>query len=212
MPFLRRRKIVRPARAARARANWARKRLARARVNKFRQPVQYFKRSAYTAGWITASNSSDQVVSFEFALSGLPSYTEFTTLYDQYMIKGAKFTLIPRFNVANSANVDLPSQVFSILDFDGTPPTTLNQMMQYENLKMTRGTDLHKRYLKPAVLPQVYNGITTGYSMKKNVWLDCSNDSIPHYGATVCIPQVNSLESIKYDLKVELYLAFKNVR
>lgn len=204
-------------RAAAIRARLRRKRLARGRIGRFRQTIQYFKRSSYTPNWVQTSNVADVFKNLTVTLNGLPSSSEFTNLYDQYKIRGVKFTLIPRFNVAqatdgNTAPFQLPSQIYSVLDFDGNFPVTINDMFQYENLKMSRGTALHKRYFKPAVLPQVFNGITTGYSISKNMWIDCQNDAIPHYGSTICIPQVNATEPLGYDLKVDLYVAFKNVR
>lgn len=183
-------------------------------IGRVAQPVQFFKRSQYQNAWICSQIGSASFKNLEFKLSDVPQVTEFTTLYDQYCIKGVRFTLMPRYNV-NTPLTGTPQipQVWSILDFDGSFPTTQDGMLQYQNLKMTPGTGYHKRYLVPAISNAIFNGgITTAYSVKKRQWIDCSDPSVPHFGGTVMIPSVNADSESCWDIKVTYYLAFKNVR
>lgn len=180
-----------------------------ARMGGLRQPVQYFKRATYKINAITATSGGPSFVDFTFQLADVPNHTEFTALYDQYCIKGVKMEFIPRFNVANLG--DTIPELFSIVDYDGSAPSTEPGFLQYQNLKMTRGTQIHKRYLKPAVLPQVFQGVTTGYSIKKNQWIDSADDALPHYGVSTWLP-TSGANNPSWDLKVTYYLAFKNVR
>lgn len=185
------------------------------------QPVQFFKRTTYTNAFLTTSTTAPSFKDLEFKLSDVPNFTEFTALYDQYCIKGVKVVFMPRFNVALSNSIDplnypvssqIP-QVWSILDYDGANPTTQNAMLQYQNLKITKGTSYHNRYVIPAVVNEVYNSpTTTAYAPKKKVWLDSANTSVPHYGMTVMVPEANTSSSAAWDVKITYYLAFKNVR
>lgn len=194
--------------AMRARSKFMRNRMRRGRTG-IKQPVQYFKRVVYEETAILNNTVTDTIQSLTFSLDKVTNHTEFTALYDQYQIKGVKFTLIPKFS-ETIINDNVPP-TWSILDYDGSPPTNRTAMVQYQNLKTVPGNKWHSRYLKPAIAAAVYNGITTGYGERKNVWLDCNNDAIPHYGATVLLPPVVN-GPFSYDLKTTYYLAFKNVR
>lgn len=180
------------------------------------QPVHFFTRTTYTNAWIGAAAAVDTFKSINFRLADLPSYTEFTQLYDQYCIKGVKFTLMPRFNSSSPSTNPVVPQTWTILDYDngGADITSQNQMLQYQNLKMVPGTNYHKRYIVPAVDSEIYNGLLVSASApKKKQWLDCNNASVDHFGVRVMIPAVPvASESVYWDLKVKFYLAMKNVR
>ena len=205
-----------PPRALRARGRYLQRRLRRSRmprVGGVLQPVQYFKRSTYQTNWVLNDTINNTFKSLEFYLSSVPNHTEFTSLYDQYCIKKVVFTLIPKFNV--NTLTDIVPPVWSVLDYDGTFPTNQDGMLQYQNLHTTRGQTWHKRVLTPAILTNQYNGLTTAYTPKKGQFIDCQNDSVPHYGARIMLlPGVTggSETPFAYDLKTTYYLAFKNVR
>lgn len=190
----------------------------RPRKGGIRQPVQFFKRLTYTNAALVTSQLSPQFLNLTFTLQDVPNYTEFTALYDQYCIKGVKFTLMPRFNSALPApdvgtNVSSqPPQTWSVLDYDGGFPTTQTAMLQYQNLKMLPGTKWHSRYVVPAAQVEIFNGISTAYAPKKKLYIDTANPDVKHYGATIMVPEVNTSSSVTWDLKTTYYLAFKNVR
>lgn len=172
-----------------------------------------FKRTTYTTNWIVNDTINNTFKNLSFSLADVPNYTEFTTLYDQYSLRGVAFCLIPKFNV--NTMVDIVPPVWSILDYDGTFPTTSTAMLQYQNLHMVRGQKWHKRYLKPRCLGVVYNaGLTNANAPKKNQFIDTQDINVPHYGATIMLPPGNTGgdSPFAYDLKVTYYLAFKNVR
>lgn len=187
------------------------------------QPVQYFKRSVYLSGNIVTSVTSDTFTNQFFALSNVPNYTEFTNLYDQYKINAVKVTLIPRGNTAeitasSGASTVFQGQsvgVFSVIDYDDTAAlANINEACQYQNMKMTRATQQHSRYLKPRFnLLSITNQGTgaTGASQNTRGWLDCDYINVPHYGVKWALQQ-NVNYNLTYDVKIDYYLAFKNVR
>lgn len=184
-----------------------------------RQPVQFFKRSVYYSGWTANSTTTDIFVNYFGALSVLPNVSEFTSLYDQYRINGIKVTLIPRGNQSDigtaSGTVAQSVGVFSVIDYDDINPlTSLNQAMQYQNLKMTRSHQIHSRYFKPRILNSVLANAGTGAVANAGStrgWLDVTSDNIPHMGVKFVLQQSpNSVQT--FDVKIDYFLAFKNVR
>lgn len=189
-----------------------------------KQPVQFFKRTAYFNGIFQVGSAPLSQVA-QFRLSDVPGASEFTTLYDQYQIKAVKYTLIPKFtnmtlnvNPAGGAiNSAILGNVWSVIDYDDlTPALTLNQLLEYQNTKRTQMNKLHSRYFKPKVLTGIVNsaGVVLNNTAKKNQWLDCATSSTPHYGLKIWFDAVagTTTTEVQYDLVVKYYLAFKNVR
>lgn len=198
-------------------------------LNRTRQPIQFFKRSVFfpagTTGGIPNGQGqsvgvpADTFVSLVFRLGDLPNSSELTQLYDQYCVKAVKVHLMPKFDTANQTGTGTTpnaqhsmNRVFSIIDYDdNTNPSNLGEMMQYENLKTTKGISDHKRYLVPKMLTNAYGGIAaTHYMPKAKQWIDCTNATTPHYGLKFGFSAAGL--ALNYDLKVDYYVAFKNVR
>jgi len=151
-----------------------------------------------------------------FQLSSLPNYTEFTELYDQYMICGIRVELIPRFSSSDINPLDTYSTlpcVHSVLDFnDITGATGLDDMLQYMNYKRTRGNVIHRRYFRPAVLVQTVS-TGTGKSSKWGVWLDTSDATVPHYSFWYRADAAGSDgHPIYYDIYAKYYFKCRNVK
>lgn len=197
---------------------YARRRpMARGQVSRgVRQPVQYFKRALYRQDAFLVSSSVDTVGALTFQLSDLPNYTEFTNLYDQYSVRGIKLSLIPRFSQVSNVSATLGNnespQIFSAIDFDdSSPPNSANDLVQYQNCKITRGHKVHARYWKPSSLNAMYRSATsTGYNVRKGQWIDTSQADVPHYGFKFVMTKTQNI-TLVYDLHVEFYLAMKSV-
>lgn len=207
---------------------------ARSRIGRgIRQPVQFFKRSTWRTGFVTCPLGVVTNFKCEPTLADVPNYTEFTSLYDQYQIKGIKITLYPKFSevagvgeqtvggISGYGSLNLMGQIASVIDYDGISTTpSMNDLVQYQNLRITRGHQTHHRYFKPAVASSVFkntSALTSAYGMVKNKWLDCSNADVTHYGLYGIVDLSNLSPSflgvnVDYDVKVDYYLAFKNVR
>lgn len=181
------------------------------------QPVQYFKRTDYSSGFVTANSTGDVFATYVFQLGQVPDVGDFTQLYDQYQIKMIKWSLIPRGSSSDVGTGTTTGQlmgVFSCIDYDdNTNPSSIDEIAQYQNMKMTRSNQIHKRLLRPRV--RVAGISAAGTVVNTNpiagVWCDCNNTTIPHYGIKYALQQLpNGTQT--YDLKVDYYLAFKNVR
>lgn len=181
-------------------------------VGRIRQPVQYFKRSFISEGFITAPAGGPTFGTIQFTLNQLPNYTEFTQLYDQYKIKGVKVKLVPRYNVAD-INAQAISQLLTVLDYDdSTSPTAVSDLLQYQNMKMTMTNKIHQRYLAPRSNRNVAQPGPASPPAASPVkqWIDCGFPTVLHHGIKYAVT-AGSID-IKYDLYCTYYVAFKNVR
>lgn len=208
MPFLRKKfTSARPAYRRRAAPIRRRKMMG---VRKHTQPIHYFKRNTYTINYVTSNSGVDTFKNVAFALADLPNYTEFTNLYDQYQIQSIKYTILPRFNSVSIS--DGVPETWTIVDKDGTIPTSLSGFLQYQNLRIKRGASTHIRVFKPTPLVNVYNGLTAGYSSpSKSIWIDTANATVPHWGLGIATP-VSGTSDPAWDVRVEYRLAFKGVK
>lgn len=126
----------------------------------------------------------------ENQLSQLPNSSEFTALFDQYKIKKVEWTYMPRFdNVEVNTSIATPMpRIYTVIDRDdSSTPLTLNQMLQYADVKSTAFNKPVKVTYTPSLAASVYAGVTSGYSPKSNQWIDISVPSVSHYGHKVWI-------------------------
>lgn len=207
---------------------------SRRRTGGYRRPsrlsygTQYsFKRTMH-AGQVLVSQTDDAGTTYlgysgayTFKLSDLPNYTEFTNLYDQYKITGIAIEFRPTFSgldlnfSANSANGTLIPDIRSVVDLDDdTPIANENELLQYQNIKWTRGTKVHRRYFKPKFATEIFRtALTTGYRPSQG-YLDTSYPEIPHYGFKVWIDDTAATEASAwlYRVYVTYYVKFKGVK
>lgn len=188
-----------------------------------RQPVHYFKRTVVQEGAIVVDPTADAVGVIRFFLNELPNHTEFTSLYDQYMISGVNVKIVPRWNyVSNTtANVNWNGQLYSCLDYDDAVlPANLNTILQYQNVHMTRLTSVHKRFIKPKF--NMLGANTGGVAPVAPIitrpvrgFIDCTWDETQHNCIKFCIPQFATgvdIPVVKFDVIKTYYLKMKNVR
>lgn len=179
-----------------------------------KQPVQYFTRTSYQlSGYSIAAGGAAAGFARVFRLSAVPNASEFTNLYDQYQVKGVKISLIPRYTESTAGTAgSLIGNMWSAIDYDdASPPANVDTLLQYQNVKRTRLNQVHSRFIRPCIANEIFNtGIATAYAPKRNVWIDCTSDTVEHYGIKLWID--SSAAGVTFDVQVKFYLAFKNVR
>lgn len=188
--------------------------------------MHMFKRTTRLTD-VTASISSSGVLNnvataYQFNMNQLPNVSEFTTLFDQYKITGAKISFVPGGSVSNITPLSGQSlahsfgRVLSAIDYDDiNAPADENTMLQYGSLKITNPNATHTRWIKPKVLAAIYQSLTaTSYESRNAPWIDVGNPAAPHYGLKLWInaPVSPVAASITYNVYLTLYFACKNVR
>lgn len=208
---------------------WARKRVMRRRPA---PRVYFFKRTFRVGDAIVSYNATTGITSpiqnaLSFSLSQVPGSTEFTTLFDQYMIKGVRVNFQPLLtegiasSLSGSTNVWGFPKMSTVIDYDDTTvPATEDVLLQYGSLKQTGSFKEHTRYFKPKVRIASFDSgaAVTANVVKGNQWIDVANPNVPHYGLKVFHPgpiasgtPVTS-SSIAYSIYATVYIACKNVR
>lgn len=198
-----------------------RRRMSRSRIPRHSTIVHSFKRKMYHGTVTTTYGAGATLGALTFNLAALPNYTEFTSLFDEYRILGILVEFHPGVDSWSAepgvalTNMALP-QVRTIIDHteDGVP-SSFNDMYQYANCKMTRGTTIHKRFLRPNVLSQAFEStVSTAYSPKYKQWITTDDATTPHYGLKYGIDALPSasLGTLGYRVYVTYYFQCKSTK
>lgn len=219
MPFRPRRK---PARRPRRKVMNGRRRVVKAS-----KQVHHFKRTAListiTQSWNQTTGTGVNIAgAYTFSLSQLPNVSDFSNLYDQYKITGAKLSFTPGQTeyIGNVLSGQTGAQAFnkfhSVIDYDdAVVPSSENDLLQYGSLKSTQGGRTHTRFIKPKILQEVYrSAISTAYNPISNRFLDMNYTDVPHYGIKVwsSAPVSPASCALTYNVYLTLYFTCKNTR
>lgn len=141
-------------------------------------------------------------VGYSCTFADIRGYTDFTDLYDRYMITCVvlRFRLVNNPNCATSLN-NLDSAypannltwnttnwfpaMYYCKDYDDAAAETLEQLKERANCKriILQPNKMYKIVLRPAVTIQTYaTSTTTGYAPKWRNWIDMAQTDVPHYG------------------------------
>lgn len=135
---------------------------------------------------------------YNIKFNELPNFAEFVALFEHYKINKVKL----RFFYSNTnaqTNTHSAGYFYYLTDYnDDSNPTSFNQMLERDNCKVARMTDLNGRYFTQTLVPKVSNEIyktvaTTSYTTpSKNPYIDLTNDNgaTPHFGFKVGIDQL----------------------
>lgn len=189
---------------------YRKKRIYRKRRGMSAGKIYNFKRTQYLSNALVIPlGSSITFNAFSFNLASLPDVTNFTALFDQYMIKRIKWTLIPRTTDTSltTGAATYNTQTYSVIDWDDVNvPTSLNDLCQYQNMKATQGSKIHSRSFAPSV--RITAEGTTN-APKQYQWIDLANTTVPHYGIKCAFAQGSASQI--YDIRVDMSIAFKGV-
>lgn len=178
------------------------------------------------------TTKTEPAFSLSFSLDDLPNKTEFTTLFDQYMITGVmlQIKMIPVPESSGPLNVDPTSAttyynnnvnwyptIWYTPDHDDTTNLTLAQIKEYERvrhkvLSPRRETTI---MLRPTILTQLYRtSVTTGYGVSGRRFIDMGQTNVPHYGFKCVIDMEGQPPRRDFTFKInaKYYFRCKNVR
>jgi len=123
---------------------------------------------------------------YAFTLAQLPSFNEFTNLFDQYRVKKLTMHFIPR---NSTDSLDTPTtnagtgimRLLTAVDYDDQViPTTESQLLQYGSAQIA----LLQSPKSVSWVPRVKSTPSgaAGIVMPPAQWLDCGNPNVLHYG------------------------------
>lgn len=171
-----------------------------------------FKRFTGALGTVTIQSISDTFQAFNFSLDDLPSYTEFTALYDMYKINAVKVSFLPQMteniSLTSVNNPHAYTRFFSAIDYnDSTAPSSIDELRQYQTCKYTPILRPHKRYIyKPKILDSS--------NTSRSPWIATSSPSTNYFGLKIAVENMNSTTttSMDYVIEAKYYVSFKNVK
>lgn len=159
---------------------------------------------------------------FDFKLNTLPSYTEFTNLYDSYRITKIKMHWLPRMNIfsfdAYTATSTESPQLLTVVDTDdSTVPSSLDELLERETMRVHHFSKPFTITFKPKFSLAAWGGtLFTSYAEGgANQWIDVLSPGVPYFGVkvgTTTYSTNNSGENPVWDIITTYYLEFKKVR
>jgi len=131
--------------------------------------------------------ATDYHVGLGVSLSGLPSYDEFTKLFDQYRI--TRWEIFFSFDRESAEAGDAGTQrglpyLTVVRDFDDANVlTSLAAYSQYDPCYVKRlDQPIIKFIIVPHIAMAAYSGAFTSYANRQMQWIDVASSDVIHYG------------------------------
>lgn len=191
-------------------------RKARVPRKTFSSDVHYFKR--WTDGGTITGNAVNipYLGNFSYALGNLPNASEFTNLFDQYMISKVVTKMWLKIDPgAQAAGTASYPRLYVTRDFDtSTNPASLNDLRQYGRCKVIAFNPNRPITLvsKPNILSLSYtSAVQSNYTPRWNQWIDVGDPATVHYAWLYAI---DDLTNTNYRVTIEhtYYFKCKNTR
>lgn len=153
---------------------------------------------------------------YSFNLAQLPGVTDFSNLFDRYMITHVQLRFYLKIDPsAQTAATATYPKLYTVKEYDdSSTPTTLDQLREHNKCQVrvlfpNRPVIVN---IKPAVLSEVYRGVaTTSYTPKWKQWIDMENRDVPHYGLKWGIDDFTNT-NYKLDIEGKMWFACKDQR
>lgn len=184
------------------------RRFRRRRIPRPLSQVYRFRRIG-ALGTLTASAAAAVTGAYEFQLDQVPGYTDFTSIFSQYMISKVVVIFRPKVTETNPAShVDWLNDCMTLIDYDDAAAAVLGVFQDSSTMRIWHPTRVHKRIIKPRWLSNTYSAAIDGYNPKRG-WLSMANDDIPHYGLKYYIAQTNTATVMSWLVTVKYYIKFR---
>lgn len=182
--------------------------------------------SRFSAANTLDMTGTEQPLSFEFKLSDLYTYSEFTSLFDKYRLDKAVvyIQMISNPDAAMNTNVtntynsnNWYPKMWYINDHDDSATTSVAAIKERVGVKccVMRPNKVKKIVVKPACAVQLYRtATTTGYGPKYGQFIDMANSDVPHYGLKTVFDTLGIDPAGTYSFRYEwkLYFTCKDVQ
>lgn len=161
---------------------------------------------------LTGGATPNQVFdAYTFKLDNLQNSSEFTNLYDQFRIRGAKLYFMWSPHKGGGVVLDntLAPSMMIYNDYDDNTPGTEGEFKSRANCRNIRLTAnrTFTHYVKPAVLGAHYEAsLATGYSPKWGLRIDCADSPTLHYGTKFFVRAIDGLNCGQVVVRIKYYI------
>lgn len=178
-----------------------------ARDNKTYEVIQ-----TSSLGNVLGAGTTPQFASVIFNSANITQFSSFAAVFDQYWIKDVEVWLAPIGTMTSPSYTNtVAPEFYSVVDYDdGNVPTSVNALMEYSNVVVTRPTEGHYIKFRPHMQSFVL-GQANGYENIPSGWLDVASTTVYHYGVKLGLSALLSAADGFIDCKVRLTIQFKNV-
>jgi hypothetical protein len=181
-----------------------------------KKDVHYFKRS-FIGATITGNVAySPYTAGVFWTLGSLPNVSDFTNLFDRYMITYVKCFIHLKLDPSSqSATLATLPKLYYVRDYDdATTPSSINELREHS--KCTYRVMNPNRPIvigiKPATLALAYrSAVASTYSPKWKTWIDMATTDVPHYGLKLAIDDLTNT-NYKVDFEYKIWFACKDTR
>lgn len=150
-------------------------------------------------------------ISAAFRLSDLINASDITNLFDKYRLAWIKIKVYCTSTTATAGGTaQLPSLIWSLDEDDSSFPTvtTMREKMGAKQRMFYPGKPISIFIRNPRVQRQLDTSalVSSGNEVARAPWINCSYDSVPHYGFKACILDMNLnttasvFSQIKFDI------------
>ena len=172
---------------------------------------------SFTGGFLSGGTTGGEAGSY-VTLNFLAGYADWVSTWDQYRFRKITWTLIPNANLqslkaSTAADAYVPP-LFTVIDRDdGAAPSSYSNLLEYSQLKVTRGTEIISRSISdPQASPAAYNGSFGGYAQSEpGQWFDCASPAVQFYGFKCATYPDGASQTVHqgYDLHIEVLVEFR---
>ena len=170
------------------------------------RPVYKFIRVVEGTYDLSTDGINPTFAGLAFSLDSLPQYTDFTNLFDMYRITKVEIDWLPEYTeltdaalVSNAVNVRFNSAVDLA---DDAAPSSVDEILQYQQLVSTGITRPHARSWKPTINMSETN-------IPCYCWVPTSEAGRKHHALKVAIPPTGV--AMTFRSRVKYYVECANV-
>jgi len=141
----------------------------------------------------------------------LSQFSQLAAVFDQYRVTTIEVWIEPTSTSVSNLGVGT-TNLYSAVDYDSAAnPTTVDQILAYENVIVSNTANGHYRKFKPHIAVAAYQGAFSGYQNTSNVWIDSASGDVQHYGVKLGIGPTSSNSLIQINYVCRMKLEFRNV-
>lgn len=162
---------------------------------------------------INVSGSANVFDAYSHALSDLPNYTEYQTVFDEYRFVAIKYTfccsqVVNTFSTA-PATVSVPTLVTCLDTDDASPPSSASLLSHDTAIIHGPTTKAMTRWVQPEAALAAYQGTFAGYAAKSRQWIQTVSSGVQHYGMKLGLYNNSSASSYNMLVFAQYYLEFR---
>lgn len=205
-------------------------------VGSYNYPSDYFNEALLPFTWepknTTAPNTVTSLpIAFAATINDIASLSEFSSLFDRYMITGVCYYInlvtnpnaeASRGATSNTTNASIYPKLWYAQDYDDNTIATLAQIKEYGNvrckvLQPNRMTKVFVKYPRVATMNYQSSGTVNPGTVSKPTWMDLGFPNIPHFGCKFVVDfEGCTLGQSFYPLRIKMeakyYFKCKDVR